>query len=625
MGNLTVQNKEGQSFTFNVDDSFFNESKEKQNQILTQLISQLPVTELQDAPTKKERFGRGLKDASDALLETGLQTDIPAYPTDMATSLAMSTSGGLPFPGLNIPVNERADILKEQKKKEQEFQIRRGKDAGKFDPLRLAGRLTSEIPLLFAPGPRTLLGTAVQGATLGGTGGALTPTFTERDEDFEEKKKEQIKTSALYGGGASTGLNILGRVARPQIDKGIQALKDANITTTLGSRFGDTGKMIEDFFAKIPVVGAGYQKRGQETLQDFNAYIYDEVVKPLGLKFDKEKYKDFGEDAMEFLTDSVNKGYTKIDTPRGQFKADKTFIEDANNLLNLNRQLDDNMFELLKKQLNQLGFDIKPATKVDVGPPPVKPPLVKLAEKNKDVSKRYKNVSDDYARQLKNYNQRVKQAKIDAETGPVELVPRPSSVKSGVGFQSDIIRLNKLISKAQPDKKEILGNLRELFTSNMGRIDPQYNINIQNANIAYRRLLKVNDAKDKILKSKDSERLIEPQDLLKSESRISKNKFALTKGQGDFTEISQAVGKQLPAKTGRLISIPTVTLGAGSYFNPMTAAAVATGGLLGTKIPQTIGKGLFDIRPPGSQATRDLLMRLQNPASLLAGQDNENF
>tara|TARA_Y100001951_G_scaffold52255_1_gene41363 strand:- start:8088 stop:9926 length:1839 start_codon:yes stop_codon:yes gene_type:complete len=610
MGNLTVQNKEGQSFTFNVDDSFFNESKEKQNEILTQLISQLPVKELQDAPTKKERFARGLKDASDALLETGLQTNIPRYPTDMATSLAMSTSGGLPFPGLNIPVDERADILKEQKKKEQEFQIRRGKDAGKFDPLRLAGRLTSEIPLLFSPGPRTLLGTAVQGATLGGTSGALTPTFTERDEDFEEKKKEQIKTSALYGGGASTGLNILGRVARPQIDKGIQALKDANITTTLGSRFGDTGKMIEDFFAKIPVVGAGYQKRGQETLQDFNAYIYDEVVKPLGLKFNKEKYKDFGEDAMEFLTDSVNKAYTKIDTPRGQFKADKTFIEDANNLLNLNRQLDDNMFELLKKQFNQLGFDIKPATKVDVGPPPVKPPL----------ADKYKNIGDDYNRQLKAYNQKVKQAKIDAETGPVRLVPRPSSVKSGIGFQSDIIRLNKLISKAQPDKKEILGNLRELFTSNMGRIDPQYNINIQNANIAYRRLLKVNDAKDKILKSKNKNKLIQPQDLLRSESKISKNRFSLTKGDGDFTKISQAVERQLPAKTGGLISIPTVTLGAGSYFNPMTAAAVATGGLLGTKIPQTIGKGLFDKRPPGSQATRDLLMGLQNPASLLAGQ-----
>ena len=56
----------------------------------------------------------------------------------------------------------------------------------------------------------------------------------------------------------------------------------------------------------------------------------------------------------------------------------------------------------------------------------------------------------------------------------------------------------------------------------------------------------------------------------------------------------------------------------------MTAALAAAGGLLGTKIPQTIGKGLFDIRPPGSQEIRNLLMRGQKPASLLAAQNNEN-
>ena len=191
----------------NIPDNVPQDAQELKDRV-TQLRSgqQAPVAQTSTAQPDKtnflERTVTGLADpihGSAQLLEKSLpgafvqkMNRLNNYLVDRGVPLAR-----LPESGVSGLVQQR----------EQEYQARRGSEAGTFDPFRAVGNVIPAVLATRGIGmPSNLTGRAAQGAALGG-GLSATAPVTEPG-NFASQKLNQIATGAAIGGAIPVGTQL---------------------------------------------------------------------------------------------------------------------------------------------------------------------------------------------------------------------------------------------------------------------------------------------------------------------------------------------------------------------------------------------------------------------------------
>lgn len=172
----------------------------------------------------------------------------------------------------------------------------------------------------------SIVGRATQGAGIGAVQGALTPTTGEGD--FLSEKMGQAGKGAAIGGGASLGLDTLGRVIAPKVSGAVKQMMDSDIGMTIGQRMGGLAKSVEDKLTSVPVLGDLIKWNRSGGLDDFNRAIYNKVLEPIGQKFEGE----IGQKGIAAVQNKVSGAYDAVlaksvpATP----SADEAFVQGMN-------------------------------------------------------------------------------------------------------------------------------------------------------------------------------------------------------------------------------------------------------------------------------------------------------
>jgi hypothetical protein len=218
---------------------------------------------------------------------------------------------------------------------------RQGLPQDGFDWYRLAGQITSTLPLMAVPGAQTLLGAATQGAAIGAGLGAIRPIDAEGDE-YHRRLMNNLLFGAMAGGIGGMASNLVGRALAPRIDPKVQRLHEAGVELTPGQVIGGTARKIEDQLASYPLGIDVARRRG---IESFNRAVANEVLEPIGKRVPRDApvgrelvesverninsaYKDalrqippLHRDA-KFETDLVNKAIRNLDAPDAQQRLD---------------------------------------------------------------------------------------------------------------------------------------------------------------------------------------------------------------------------------------------------------------------------------------------------------------
>lgn len=261
------------------------------------------------APVRfRQSMARGAEDVVDA----GAQMLVNALP-ESAVGAANRALG-------NNLAPTASQFNQQQAQEERAYQAWRG-DKG-FDVGRMVGGMAATAPLAgVLPGPgATLLGTAARGAASGAAVGSLQPV-TNDQRQFWDQKAEQAAVGAVSGGITAPAIQLTGRVIAPRVDAAVQYLQERGVTPRPGQLIGPRAAAFEDKAMSAPIVGdaiAGAQRRAVE---DFNRAAYNEVLKPLGQKFDGP----VGRDGIAAIQDTLSKAYDDV-LPQMRWNIDKKFV-----------------------------------------------------------------------------------------------------------------------------------------------------------------------------------------------------------------------------------------------------------------------------------------------------------
>lgn len=262
--------------------------------------------------------------------------------TDKARSFQQMTSGmGLGGAGLDdsgkptSPESKKFYDLEKERQKTLQAEIDESKrlDA----PLMktgggIVGNLLPDVATALIPGAGTIKGATAIGAGLG----FMEPVATG------ESRAGNTATSAAFSGGATAGLNAIGRVIKPKTGEAVKKLMDEGVLPTPGQVVGEGGivgktlKRIEDSATSIPIIGdmiKGAQKRG---IESFNTAAVNRVLKPIGVKLGTEVKP--GHQAVATAHETISGAYDELlpklkATIDDEFKESLTWIRESASIL----------------------------------------------------------------------------------------------------------------------------------------------------------------------------------------------------------------------------------------------------------------------------------------------------
>lgn len=228
-----------------------------------------------DQTTAAERFGMGAADPIYGVAQ-GIAHLNPALaqPQNIPQwARRMGQSVGANAPEAYTP--QAVDATTAQR--EQEYQARRGENAGSFDWMRTGGNVASTLPVAaLVPGASatTIPRAMASGAATGGLTGVIQPV-TENQESYWSEKGKQVGAGAGLGSVAGAVGNIVSRAVSPKSSPEIQSLMEKGVYPPIGQHIGGAVKAAED---KIGV-GARSGLAGEYTHA-----AYNDALAPLGKK-----------------------------------------------------------------------------------------------------------------------------------------------------------------------------------------------------------------------------------------------------------------------------------------------------------------------------------------------------
>jgi len=241
----------------------------------------------QPQDTKLDRFLTGLGDH----WYGGLQLLAHTLPRGVASAV----------PGLT-PEQTRERVA-QREAAFRDARLRQGLSPNGFDPYRLAGQITSTLPLMAVPGAQTLLGAALQGAAIGAALSATTPIDAEGDE-YHRRLMDNLRFGAMAGGFGGVASNLVGRALAPRIDPKVQRLHEAGVELTPGQVIGGTARKIEDQLASYPLGIDAARRRG---IESFNRAVANEVLEPIGKRVPRNA--PVGRELVESVQQAISSAY----------------------------------------------------------------------------------------------------------------------------------------------------------------------------------------------------------------------------------------------------------------------------------------------------------------------------
>ena len=143
----------------------------------------------------------------------------------------------------------------------------------------------------------------------------------------DERDPLAIAEDALIGGlmskGGSMAFGYLGNKTKPIVDKGIKKLQEMGVETTIGQVSRGTYKRIEDKLTSVPLLGDMINARRNEGLDQFRAGVFDEVLKPLGMRL-PDRLRTAGNEAYDYVSDTISRGYSSV-LPKVTVQRDRVF------------------------------------------------------------------------------------------------------------------------------------------------------------------------------------------------------------------------------------------------------------------------------------------------------------
>jgi hypothetical protein len=260
-----------------------------------------------DAPSRIEKLAMG---ARDMVVGPG-QAAIRVVPQSLRNYLDVDKSGILQLAqgdkfGNSGLTPERVDQAIQGA--EKDYQARRG-DSG-MDWWRLGGNIGAAAPLsVVAPSTgTTLVSTGIRGALTGGLTNMLNPA-TDETKSFGEQKREQGPIGAVTGGVFAPAMQAGGRVVAPQVSELVKSLRAKGVDLTPGQILGPGWARAEEALTSIPGVGDLIKSSQRRAMESFNVATYDEVLKPIGVKY---AGKEAGNEGVKKVGDILSAEYDKL-------------------------------------------------------------------------------------------------------------------------------------------------------------------------------------------------------------------------------------------------------------------------------------------------------------------------
>ena len=196
----------------------------------------------------------------------------------------------------------------------------------------IGGNLVATAPraIAGAPSKATMLAKALSGAGVGAASAALNPV-TGDPGDYWGDKGLQVALGGAVGGAAPAVVSTVGNVIKGAGGAAQRALADAGVTMTPGQILGGSYKAAEDQISSLPVVGDFIRNAQRRSINDFNTATYNEVLKPLGVKY----MGPVGTDGVSAVKGVISDAY---DNALSKMKFDATdpqFVSDLANLKQL--------------------------------------------------------------------------------------------------------------------------------------------------------------------------------------------------------------------------------------------------------------------------------------------------
>ncbi len=235
--------------------------------------------------------------------------------------------------GSSVGLKDRSEILKEQRKKSEDFKKTYPKTAFGAE---LAGALGTG-----AGGARFILnapswaGRALRAGAVAAPFGAATETGKlEGDDkslaDYAEAAGLGGLKSGLVGAGMSTAGSAVGSTVGPWASDAARRLMAHNIPLTIGETMGGYAKRIEDTMTSFPFIGAMIRNRQNESNEGFNLAAVRQALSPdrVALRALPANVEP-GHDAMQLATGILNRRYNTV-VPRLRGQMDNQLINETN-------------------------------------------------------------------------------------------------------------------------------------------------------------------------------------------------------------------------------------------------------------------------------------------------------
>lgn len=239
--------------------------------------------------------------------------------SDVLTGLSQAFAHRLPIdPGMTMQQEQDRNDLSAQNApladaqaalREQTWQANRAANNDKgFEYGRLGGNIIGAAPMVLAAAPvapESFLSALGLSGFSGGVNAGLQPVT---NGDYGKEKGKQIGFGTAGGaatGGLTYGLGGLVAGPKPPTDdygKAVQYLQDRGVQPTVGQLGGQTAAKVEDVAQPLSVFGQ------ERAVKQFNTAAYNQVLAPIGAKFDGTP----GRDAVRVVGDKLSDAYNEI-------------------------------------------------------------------------------------------------------------------------------------------------------------------------------------------------------------------------------------------------------------------------------------------------------------------------
>jgi hypothetical protein len=225
-----------------------------------------------------------------------------------------------------------------------------------FSPAMIAGEMLSTAPLAMAlpgAGAATLPGRLISGIGTGALAGATQPVDTEKNPDYLTQKIDQTAEGAAWGALGPVATGALAQAAKPSVSDGVAALTDRGVRPTIGQMMGGPVNRIEQAATSMPLIGDFIKSARARSVQQFNRGAVGDVLSDIGETLETP---GMGRDVIAEMGDKVSRAYDRA-VPQAGAQIDPQAAQDFTRLQQMARFMPADRAQQFDNMLQSMVLD----------------------------------------------------------------------------------------------------------------------------------------------------------------------------------------------------------------------------------------------------------------------------